>query len=110
MTAQDGPTPNVDILWCDRCGRPGIVRHRNLGEIRAAYELFCEQEREGPDARLFGMGDCYDGPPLERAGYEASLEGRARRCECGGAFRFVQTSEARPGLDEVGDHAGKDKW
>jgi hypothetical protein len=106
VNAPDSPAPNVDVLWCDRCGRPGVVRHRDLGDTRAAYELFCEQEAMGPDARLFGMGDCYDGPALDRAAYEAAVEGLARRCACGGAFRFAQAVDARTGLDEVGDDAG----
>ena len=106
MNAQDDPAPNVDILRCDRCDRPGIVRHRDLGEIRQAHELFREQERDGSDARLLGMGDHYDGPPLDQAGYEAAVEALARRCECGGAFRFVRTADAPPGPDEVGNHVG----
>jgi hypothetical protein len=89
MGVHGGPAPTLDVLWCDRCGRSGIVRHRDLGDIHAAFELFCEQEREGPDARLFGMGDDYEGPPLDRAGYEAAVENHVRRCDCGGAFRFT---------------------
>jgi len=81
MGMHDGPAPTLDVLWCDPCGSSGIVRHRDLGDIRAAYELFCEQEREGPDARLFGMGDYYEGPPLDRAAYEAAVEGLARQCK-----------------------------
>jgi uncharacterized OsmC-like protein len=96
VNTQDGPAPNVDVLWCDRCGRPGVVRHRALGDVRAAYELFCEQERDGPDARLFGMGDYYDGPPLDRAGYEAAVDGLVRRCRCGGAFRFTPAPATQP--------------
>jgi hypothetical protein len=97
MTARrEFPAPNVDVLWCDRCGLGGIVRHHDLGEVRQAYELFLEQEHDGPGARLFGMGTFYEGPPLDRAGYEAAVEGLARRCDCGGTFRFVPPDDSGP--------------
>ncbi len=85
----EGPTPNVDVLWCDRCGRGRIVRHHDLGDIRHAYELYLAQERDGPEARLFGMGEFYEGPSLDRAGYEAAVERLVRRCDCGGTFHFA---------------------
>lgn len=89
MTGPDGPAPTLHVLWCDACGRGGIVRHRDLGDIRLAHALFLEQQRGIPNAQIFGWGDAYDGPALDRAGYVAAVEARARACACGGAFRFA---------------------
>lgn len=88
------PAPTLDVLWCDGCGRGGIVRHRALKDVRLAYELILEQERGIPNARVFGLGDDYDGPPLDRAAYEAAVEGLARRCDCGGRFRYAPAARA----------------
>ena len=44
VTGSEDPAPTLDVLWCDTCGRLWIVHHRDLGDIRAAYDLFREQE------------------------------------------------------------------
>jgi hypothetical protein len=40
------------------------------------------------------MGAFYEGPALDRAGYEAGVEGLARRCDCGGSFRFAPPEDS----------------
>lgn len=78
---------SIELLRCAGCGAPGAVRHRDLGAVRLAHELWLEGgESHG---RIFGQGEYYDGEPLDRAGYEAAIERLARPCACGGDFRCL---------------------